>query len=269
MTDTNIKMSWSNVVGQNLPYVKTRADSPGHAPAQGHAPVPPSLAEEVYKHVPLRAISVPMLLPDKVNARAADFAELWVYNRPSECLAAKTVKQLRESFLNFFLLFLTHTVPMRDIEACKTWLGAETWLGTDTPFTLENLTAWTSNMTKRFARPWHNQLYVLTHNVTFDACLWALSLGSATFQVNASSVVSFANNAAAGAIATGALATGASATGASPYITGFCVVPKYKELKTEAPVIWLVSLLDIDTYQAVPRRRRPRHIEIDDDDTWF
>jgi hypothetical protein len=44
------------------------------------------------------------------------------------------------------------------------------------------------------------------------------------------------------------------------------VVPKYKELKTEAPVIWLVSLLDIETYQAVPRRRRPRHIEVDDDD---
>jgi hypothetical protein len=146
-------------------------------------------------------------------------------------------------------------------------------------------------MTKRFARPWHNQLYVLTHNVTFDACLWALSLGSATFQVNASSVVSFANKAeagagagATGASATGASATGASATGASatgpsasatgpsanPYISGFCVVPKYKELKTEAPVIWLVSLLDIETYQAVPRRRRPRHIEVvDDEDTWY
>jgi len=178
------------------------------------------------KQVP-RVLDATMRLPKGVNGRAADFAELFVWQTKKKCTSCLTVKDLKALFNDFYVNYLIST----DFGYGGKYItDYAIWRGT-VENSYETFQQWAAYHESTTATPWFNKTYIFVHHVTFEAVLWALSVASGTFRTDYNSEIPDETN--------------------GGFKSGFLKVTDFKDRKEAAPILWVVT--DISAYRSTPR----------------
>ena len=171
-----------------------------------------------------------MLVPKGVNWRAADFAELFVWQTKNKSTSCLTVKDLKALFNDFYVDHLFSTEAGYGGKYITDYAMWHLEGGNSNSY--ETFQQWAAYHESTNATPWFNKTYNFVHHVTFEAVLWALSVASGTFRTDYISEIPDETN--------------------GGFKSGFLKVTDFKDRKDDAPVLWVVS--DISAYKSTNRQ---------------